>query len=155
MNYTLDFESNLMVPMFQEAHPIDGLGPETKPSATKYLTCCAADIGRLGRVLKFLGLAEASTDSALGWRPTADLLRIIARQLVARPARPSQKQATAKERKVVESLFQLAGGESTEYVEEDFVFCVLNCLGLLRLDGVGDCKPTRLLQETVEAIFDR
>jgi hypothetical protein len=90
MNYTLDFESNLMVPMFQEAHPIDGLGPETEPSATKYLTCCAADIARLGRVLKFLVLAEASTDSALGWKPTADLLRIIARQLVARPPDPAR-----------------------------------------------------------------
>jgi hypothetical protein len=147
MTDTLDIESNLMVTMLQEVHPIASLGTETEPSATKYLTCCAADIERLGRVLKFLGLAEASTDSALGWKPTADLLRIIARQLAARPARPSQKQATAKERKVVGSLFQLAG-ESTEYVEENFVFCVLNCLGLLRLDGVGDCKPTRLLQET-------
>ena len=39
-----------------------------------------------------LGLAEASTESALGWKPTADLLHIIARQVVARPARPSQKQ---------------------------------------------------------------
>ncbi len=153
MTDTLDIESNLMVAMFQEAHPIASLDTETEPSATKYLTCCAADIERLGRVFKSVGLAEASTESALGWKPTADLLHIIARQVVARPARPSQKQATANERKVVESLFQLAGGEAAEYVEDDFVFCVLNCLGLLRLDRVGGCKPTCLLQEIFEGVF--
>jgi hypothetical protein len=109
---TLDVESNLMVAIFQEAHPLQVL--------------------RLGR----------SEHRLCTW-------------LEMRPARSSQKQSTAKERTVAGSLLQLAGGESKEYVEEDFVFCVLNCLGLLRLDGVGDCKPTALLQETVEAIFDR
>jgi len=153
MNDTLDIESKLMVAMFQEARPIAILGRESEPSAREYLTLRAADIERVGRVLKFLGLAEASTESALGWKPTANLLHLIARQLDAHSARGSQKQATAKERKVVESLFQLAGGEpEEEFVGEDLVFCVLNCLGLLRA-SVGGCKPTCSLQEIFEGIF--
>jgi hypothetical protein len=151
MHDILDIESNLMVAMFQEAYPIG----DTETVAGEYLACRSADIERLGRVLKFLGLAEASTKCGLGWKPTGVLLHIIARQVAARPPKASKKQATAKECKIVESLFQLAGGQAEDYVGEDFVFCLLNCLGLLRLDRVGDCKPTRLLRETAKAIFDR
>jgi hypothetical protein len=45
---TLDVESNLMVPMFQEAHPIDGLGPETEPSATTSFSACSIASGFCG-----------------------------------------------------------------------------------------------------------
>jgi hypothetical protein len=147
----LDIDSNLMVAIFQEAHPIDSIDKEF--SATEYLTYCAPDIERLGRVFKFLGLAEASTQSALGWKPTAHLLHIIGKRAVARPIKGSHKQATGKERQLVESLFQLAGGQpEEEFIGDDFVFRVLNGLGFLR-EAVGSCKPTSLLQETFEDVF--
>jgi hypothetical protein len=147
---SLDIESNLMVAIFQE---LDLICFDQEPSATEYLKLCVPHIERLGRVFKFLGLAEASTQSALGWKPTAHLLHIIGKRVVAHPTKASHKQATAKEQKLVESLFQLAGGEAEQYIGDDFVFSVLKGLALLQEDRVGGCKPTSLLQETFEDVF--
>jgi hypothetical protein len=147
---SLDIESNLMVAIFQALHPLGRIDQES--SATQYLTWCAPDIERLGRVFKFLGLAEAST-SALGWKPTAHLLHLIGEALAASTIQASHKGANAKERKLVESLFQLAGGEAEEHIEDDFVFSVLRGLALLQADRTGNWKPTSLLQETFEDVF--
>jgi hypothetical protein len=150
MTDTLDIESNLMVAIFQE---LDLIIFDDEEPATEYLKHCAPHIERLGRVFKFLGLAEANTQSALGWKPTAQLLHVIGRRVGANPIKASHKQATAKERKLVESLFQLAGGDVEEVITDDFVFCVMNALGLLQEGPGGGCKPTPLLQETFEEVF--
>jgi hypothetical protein len=147
----LDAGSNLMLAIFQELDLISF--PDEEPSATEYLKLCAPHIERLGRVFKFLGLAEAST-SALGWKPTAHLLHIIGQRLAANPIEASHEQANAKERKLVESLFQLAGADVQEpFITDDFVFCVMKVLGLLQEGPGGSCKPTSLLQETFEDVF--
>jgi hypothetical protein len=136
----------LLVAIFQEAHPNNAV------SATEFLQHFAPDIARLGRVFKFLGLAEESTESTLGWQPTDQLIHIVAER-AARPTKASRKRATAKELKPVDSLIQIAGGETEEiHFTGDFLFTVLNALGLL-LEARGGCKPTSLLRETVEGIF--
>jgi hypothetical protein len=152
MKPTRDTELLLLTSIFQSAHPITrSVGGEL--NGTEYLQFCAPDIERLGRVFKLLGLAEVSTQSALGWKPTAHLLDIIG-QRAARPTKASHKQETAKEHQFVESLFELAGGDPQEpEITEDFLFSVLNALGLLQEGRGGGCKPTFLLQETFEDIF--
>jgi hypothetical protein len=150
MTDTLDVESTLMVAIFKELDLI--IFDDAEP-VTEYLKHCAPHIERLGRVFKFLGLAEASTQSALGWKPTAQLLHIIGRRVGANPMKASHKQATAKEHTLVESLFQLAGGDVEEVITDDFVFCVMNALGLLQEDLAGSCKPTPLLKETFAEVF--
>ena len=78
--------SVLMIAIFQMAHPI--YRNKVEPlGQTEYLAHCASDIDELGRIFKFLGLAEDSAQSAFGWRPTARLVGIIAE----RAARPTSQ----------------------------------------------------------------
>jgi hypothetical protein len=148
----LDDNSLLMLAIFQTVHLICDEGSGV--SMTEYLKYCASDIARIGHVFKFLGLAEECTKSALGWKPTAHLIQIIAERS-ARPAKGSEKEATEKDRKLVNSLLQLAGGTTEEVITDDFFFAVLNALGFLREAPGGECKPTSLLHETIEAVFER
>jgi hypothetical protein len=149
MSQNCNIES-LLVAIFQAAHPI-GTRVGDPVSATEFLQYFAPDIARVGRVFKFLGLAEESTESTLGWQPTDQLIRIIAER-AARPTKASSKEATAKELKLVDSLIQIAGGVTEECLTDDLFFSALNALGLLR-EARGGCKPTSLLRETVEEIF--
>jgi hypothetical protein len=140
--------SVLMIAIFQMAHPI--YRNKVEPlGQTEYLAHCASDIDELGRIFKFLGLAEDSAQSAFGWRPTARLVRIIAER-AARPTKGSDTRATKKERQLVDSLLQLAGKQTEEILPDEFLFNVLNGLGLLRGSVGGECKPTTLLKEVVQ-----
>jgi len=151
MTDTLDIGSHLMVAIFQELPLVCFIG---KPDAVEYQRLCRPEIERLGRVFKFLGLAEASTNSAIGWKPTADLLHLIGKRLAGHPIKGSRKLATAKERKVIESLIQVAGGQAEHVITDIFAFGVLEALGLLRMDKVGDWKPTSLLQERLKTSLE-
>jgi hypothetical protein len=148
MTQNCNIES-LLVAFFQEAlaaHPAEPV------SATEFLKYFAPDIARVGRVFKFLGLAEESTESSLGWQPTDQLIRILAER-AARPTKASKEEATAKELKLVDSLVQVAGGEAEEQLTDDFLFLVLNALGLLR-EARGGCKPTSLLREQLISQYE-
>jgi hypothetical protein len=151
MSHNLDTELLLLTSIFESAHPIvRDVGGEV--TGTEYLKFCASDIDRIGRVFKFLGLAEECTQSVLRWKPTGRLIRMIGERS-ARPTKPSKKEATEKDRRLVNMLLQVAGGESTEeYITDDFCFRVLNALGFLR-EVHGDGKPTSLLRETFEDVF--
>jgi hypothetical protein len=76
----------LLVAIFQAAHPIENTRTGDPVSAAEFLRHCAPDIARVGRVFKFLGFAEESPQSALGWKPTEKLIRIV----VERAARPTK-----------------------------------------------------------------
>ena len=154
MSDGLDIESHIMIAIFRAAHPIVDI---EEAADQEYLKRFAPDIDRLGRVLKCLGLAEESTQSAFGWKPTAHLVQIIVERAV-RPIKASKKLNTKGESKLVDSLSQLAGvHEDDDLIDEfPFVFNVLNCLGLLRVGPQGGCKPTGLLVEAVvEGFFGR
>ena len=142
-----DVLSDLMIAFFQAAHSLHG-----DPDKVQYVKYCASDIDKLGRVLKFLGLAETNQQSMLGWTPTARLVHIIAER-AARPTKGSATPATKKERQVINSLLQLAGGQTEEVFTDDFLFNVLNGLGFLGEGGDGECKPTALLREVLENLF--
>jgi hypothetical protein len=145
-----DIVCDLMIAIFQEANSIWDW--EDVADKAQYVKCCASDIDRLGRVLKFLGLAEDEKQSVLGWKPTAQLIRIIARR-AARPTKASEKYVTKRERAIIQSLLQLAGGWVETVYSEDFVFTVLNSFGLLRESVHGECKPTALLREMLGETF--
>jgi hypothetical protein len=145
-----DLLSDLMIAIFQEAHPIGGDKDVT--DKRQYVKYCASDIDKLGRIFKFLGLAKDSAQSAFGWKPTARLLHIIAER-AARPTKGNATRATKKERQVIDSPLQLAGGQTEEVFTDDFLFNVLNGLGFLRESGGGECKPTALLREVIEGMF--
>ncbi len=147
-----DTVSALMIAIFQEAHPIGGV--EDVTDKAQYVKCCASDIDRLGRVLKFLGLADDEKQSVLGWKPTAQLIHIIAGR-AARPTKASEKYVTKREHAIIQSLLQLAGGWVETVYTEDFVFRVLNSFGLFRESVDNECKPTALLREMLEETFGR
>jgi hypothetical protein len=149
-----DVLPDLMIALFQAAHPLAGDDPgESLTDKVQYVKYCASDIDRLGRVLKFLGLAETNQQSMLGWTPTARLVHIIAER-AARPTKGSATtRATKKERRVIDSLLQLAGGQTEQVFTDDFLFNVLNSLGFLRESGGGECRPTALLREVLENLF--
>jgi hypothetical protein len=142
--------ADLMAAIFQAT---DHIFLEKGDVTEQYLKHCASDIDRLGRLLKFLGLAEDDKDGVFGWKPTAKLISLIAER-AARPAKGSDKRATARERAVVGSLLQLAGGWVEPTYTDDFVFRALNSLGLLRETVYGECKPTALLKEVLENVVD-
>jgi hypothetical protein len=151
---TPDIQSNLMIAIFQAAYPIwNDVKKEDEADQTRYVKCCASDIERLGRIFKFLGLAEDDKQSVLGWKPTAKLIRMVAER-AARPTKGSNKRATRKEEAMIQSLLQLADGWVEQTFTDDFVFNVLNCFGLLRESVYGECKPTTLLQELLANVFE-
>jgi hypothetical protein len=148
LSETGDIQS-LLIAIFQAAHSIF---TETDKPIIEYLNSCASDINKLGRILKFLGLAEDSAQSAFGWKPTAELIQIIAER-AARPTKASKTQASKMERRFVDSLIQLAGGQTEEPFTDDFLFNVLNGLGLLQESDTG-VKPTARLREVVTTMFE-
>src|SRR6266480_1093330 len=98
MSQNCNIES-LLVAIFQAAHCIErDIGDPVR--TREFLQYYAPDIARVGRVLKFLGLAEECSQSALGWKPTEKLIRIVVER-AARPTTGTDNEATAKDRKLV------------------------------------------------------
>lgn len=127
-------DTQLLAALFQRAYPL-----EPQPSAAEYLHHFEFEIDRLGRLLRFLGLAEASHQSGLGWAPRRWLMRISAER-AARPLDQRYPIVVSKEdREFVASICRVATGDVAEAGEMDATnFCcdVLAALGLLeRGDG--------------------
>jgi hypothetical protein len=158
--FNTDDTDFLLIETFQIAHLMD-------LSQTDFCKRYNADIERMGRVFKFLGLAEEGKESALGWQPTDELIDIIAERLTRpfgwkpidiiaeRVARANKDRTTIKDRRLVDSIFQIAGGQKEYDPWKEFVFLVLNYLGFLYEAQPGDIKPTSLLRETVEAMITK
>jgi hypothetical protein len=144
--------SDLMIAIFQAADPIYA-GMEDVTEKLEYVKSRGSDIDRLGRVLKFLQLAEDSPQSVFGWTPTAQLIRIVAER-ADRPAKASRKHVTNRERAIIAPVLQVAGGWAEQTYTDDFVFNVLNGLGLLCQTHMGECKPTSFLREMLEELFE-
>jgi hypothetical protein len=150
---TPDIQSDLMIAIFQAAYPIwNDVKKEDEEDQTVYVKALATDIKRLGRMFKFLGLAEDDKQSVLGWKPTAKLIRMVAER-AARPTKGSNKRATRKDDAMMQSLLQVADGWVEQTFTDDFVFNVLNCFGLLRENIYGECKPTAPLRDMLQEIF--
>jgi hypothetical protein len=72
---TLSSDTLLMIQGFRDANPDKGDG---QLSATEFLRKNAHRIRGIGPLLEMAGLAEQDVQSALGWRPTQQLITLIA-----------------------------------------------------------------------------
>jgi hypothetical protein len=135
----------LMISIFQQ---IFG-DPEASPK--DYLADVAFEIEQMGQLLKYLGLAQASARSDLGWKPAPMLMQIIAERL----ARISVKfDAKANDGwNFVRALIIHATGLKPKEHDSAIEFCKsgLAALGLLQEvpPGPGVYKPTRRLRDLI------
>jgi hypothetical protein len=95
--------------------------------------------------LESLGLAELDEKSDLGWKPTARLVSIIAKQ-ATRPLSNSKIAGTERDSVFFATMASFADLKDEEAIH--YGFDVLAALGLLRdcVDDIGR-KPTRLLRQ--------
>jgi len=132
----------LMISIFQQAFPLDPEG-----DVEDYIALFAPEIDRLGRVLKFLGLAERAPKSRIMWKPTLQLLTLIGQKLTQPPVK-LKCTVTDGDREFVQAfILRDTGDTRPTSLEEAFEFCcsVLAALGLLQQDASGGYKPTHRL----------
>jgi hypothetical protein len=146
-NVTMQNETILMISIFQEAYPLD----EIRRSPEEYLDHFGFEIDRMGRVLKYLGLARVEAGSGLGWKAESMLMKIIA-ETVAHPPQKRKCTVTENDWRSVRSLMMHATGDVPEEDSMDATeFCcsVLVALGFLKEGVSGGYKPTDRLQEVM------
>jgi hypothetical protein len=157
-NYCNDTE--LLVAIFRKANPL-----EPQSSVAEYLHHFEFEIDRVGRALRFLGLAEQSDQCDLGWAPNRRLMRIIAEQ-AARPFHDAvvsneerergDVEVSNEDRDFVDLIYYVATGDVKEEVSmdgTDFYCDVLEIFGLLERgegeDGDFALKPTPRMKDLV------
>jgi hypothetical protein len=138
-----DTETYLLFSIYYEAH---GILKGMDESAATFMKRFAKQIRATGQVLEWLGLATANKNSPLGWKPSHDLM-----SLIARPHKRSNSRkpgASAEDNEVFDMILDAAVGE----LEEDsnialFVASVLTGLGLMARGCDGcDYIPTKKLR---------
>jgi hypothetical protein len=138
-----DTETYLLFSIYYEAY---GILEGMDESAATYMQRFAKQIRGTGQVLEWLGLATPNKSSPLGWKPSHDLM-----SLIAKPHERSNSRKpgpSAEDNEVFDMILDAAVGE----LEEDsniphFVASVLTGLGLMvrGCDGV-DYIPTKRLR---------
>jgi hypothetical protein len=138
-----DTETYLLFSVYYEAN---GFLKGVDGSAASFMKHRAEEIQVTGQVLEWLGLATRDKESPLGWKPSHDLM-----SLIARPHKPSNSRkfgASVEDYELFDMILDAAVGE----LEEDsaipgFVAPVLTGLGLMvrGCDGV-DYIPTKRLR---------
>jgi len=142
-------ETALLAAIFQEANPL-----EPQSSVDEYLHHFAFEIDRMGRVLRFLGLATMSNECGLDWAPNHRLMRIIAEKVMRRFQAGGKIVINKEDRDFVAAIYHRATGDEKEEGSMDATdFCcdVLAFLGLLeRGEGEeGGFKPTPRIKDLV------
>jgi hypothetical protein len=143
----MDLQSALLISIFQKACTFEGDG---HLSASEYLKKYRRLIEETGRLLQGLGLAKLDDQSELGWKPTARLVSIIAKQ-GTRPLRNSKTRETQRDNLLLDAVIDLAHLNLDDVPGAvHYGFEVLGVLGLLR-SSVDDIawKPTPLLRQLV------
>jgi hypothetical protein len=149
-----DNDTVLLVAICQKANPLD---PQS--SVAEYLNYFGSDVYRMGRVLRFLGLAKESNESDLGWVPNHRLMRIIAEK-ATRPFQAGGKIVVSKEdREFVASMYHLATGDVIE--EDDNTDAIDFCCNVLAIFDLlekgegedGGFKPTPRIKDLVSEHF--
>ena len=136
----MNTETILMIEVFQEAYPLGSMrvGPE------EYRDFFGFEIDRMGRILKYLGLAQAAARSELGWKPKPILMTLIAERVARAPVKSKFNSALDDGWNFVPALIIRAADLEPEGVDAiDFCCSVLRVLGLV-CDGD---KPTRRLRD--------
>jgi hypothetical protein len=126
--------------VFEHDPPVSASGYLKRFKKQIQATCC---------VLEWLNLVQADKKMALGYRPSHELMAIVAKairgNLTSKKATPS-----TDDRDVIEAIFEAALPD----LEDDdlknawgFGLHVLRDLGLLRMTASGDFAPTGHLRE--------
>jgi hypothetical protein len=119
-------------------------GPLDKDkTATAYLKDYEKDIRGTGQVLEWLGLARPDKKSALGWKPSHDLMSLIAEP--RRLSKSKKECADFEDDEVFDIIFDATIGEHEEWGFHDFVVSVLRFLGLAK-EADDDFVPTSHLR---------
>ena len=137
----------LMISIFQEVYPLG----TTKMSPEDYFDYFGFEIDRVGRVLRYLGLAQDDR-SDLCWKPTPILMKIIAERLAHPPEKRKSALLTEDDRNSVRLLMMYATGDVPDEESWDATeFCcsVLVALGLMKKGRPEGYKPTRRLHEVM------
>jgi hypothetical protein len=117
-------------------------------TARRYLQDFEGEIQATCRLLEWLYLATPDT-SSLGWRPSHELMHVLAKPTMGRLT--SAKEApTTDDEDVIESIFEAALPDLKGYDlggARLFGLSVLSALGLLRTAKNGDYTPTQHLRE--------
>ena len=128
----------LVVKIFQRAFQLSGI-EQSNPA--KYVKLYEDEIKDTGLLFEYLGLAKRDKMSPLGWKPTDQLLEIIAKG-------PSKKKAEPEFRGdpfMLDLLSHVVFGEDAGQ-RGTFALNILFWLGLLQEDESGSEVPTLQLR---------
>jgi hypothetical protein len=133
----------LMISIFQEAFG----DPEARPK--EYLAEFSFEIEKIGQLLNYLGLAQASARSDLGWKPKPVLMRVIAEGLTSISVKVDSKADDGWN--FIHPLIIHATGLKPKEHHKAINCCryALAALGLLQevSPGARAYKPTRQLRD--------
>jgi hypothetical protein len=85
-----------MISIFQEGYSLGSM----RASPEEYLEHFGFEIDRMGRVPRYLGLAQGPARSDLGWKAAPMLMKIIAERLVHRPEKRKRASVTENQRRL-------------------------------------------------------
>jgi hypothetical protein len=140
----MNTETILMIEIFQEADPLGSM----RVSPEEYLDSCDFEIDRIGRVFKYLGLAQGG-QSDLCWQPTPMLMKIIAERLARISVKVDPKADDGWN--FIHALITHATGLELEDHHNAINCCrhALAALGLLQevAPGARAYRPTRRLRD--------
>jgi hypothetical protein len=132
MTATFDAEARLLIGFFQRAFQAG----EVEPDPVRYLNKFRSEIKITGRFLEYLGLAKADKKSALGWKPTAPLLDLIANSK-ARRSKPTKKSASLADTLIIDLMLETVLGNNAG----NFCCSALIELGLIVQNLENDWLP--------------
>ena len=141
--YQMQNDTILMISIFQEIFD----RPEGNPK--DFLADFAFEIEQIGRLLNYLGLAQASARSDLGWKPAPMLMEIIAERLGRSTVKVDPKADDGWN--FVRALIIHATGLKPKEHNNAIECCksALAALGLLQevAPGIRVYRPTRRLRD--------
>jgi hypothetical protein len=139
-NLMFDPDTCLIVTMLQEVFHVGSVEPNPKKYVKKY----KQQIKEAGKVLEYLGLAQQSKKSVIGWRPTSLFMEILAERVSKRQA----IRGYGEEEMMIDLLFDAVFGNKN-YTGRTTGLCLLNALGLARATFGGGWAATRHLHSLI------
>jgi hypothetical protein len=152
-----EFATPFLLWIFDKSYPKSY--PLDRQSIAEYIDYYEIELGRLGMLLRFLGLAEESNYSIFGWMPTDRFttMRISLKPLLRKHKHRRKVEVSQDDHYFVASIYRIATGDGIEDDTETTEFCFksMEILGLLKEGENGRFKPTpRLLKRLWERTFE-
>jgi hypothetical protein len=140
-----DTETYLLFSIYYEAY---GILKGMDGSAATYVKRFEKQIRGMGQVLEWLALAIRDKNSPLGWKPSHDLISLIAKP--HKPSKSKRMYPSAEDDEVFDMILDAAVGELDE--NSNIPSCVASLLTALGLmvrsgDDLGGYIPTKRLRK--------